>query len=453
MLMTTRNGPPPLARRDRSREPIRGTGVRTTSARAERPAGCSGPGGGGSDHLRSRGETWDVPDEDGKGYGPPPLARRDPGAGQDADAADRTTSARAERPGGPGAPGSAPSDHLRSRGETVRSNSNVSARTGPPPLARRDPPDPGKPAGQRRTTSARAERPRTAGPLDATRTDHLRSRGETGDRDKALTLTGGPPPLARRDRRHPASPGPQGRTTSARAERPWRMTGAMSWGSDHLRSRGETGRSSPGTSYRTGPPPLARRDQMQAFVDTLRVRTTSARAERPPHRRRRRASRPDHLRSRGETAGVWTASRISAGPPPLARRDLQVAREDRPLPRTTSARAERPTSTPARREPTPDHLRSRGETVDLIAPIEDPRGPPPLARRDRARQPRSAEDHRTTSARAERPGGGGEVAGARPDHLRSRGETQARAEADGNNAGPPPLARRDRYCAVRAARM
>ncbi len=215
-------------------------GRRTTSARAERPTRGSSRTTARRDHLRSRGETSNVGYQRGPQRGPPPLARRDRRPARDRPAAHRTTSARAERPSTRPPRPCRSAGHLRSRGETSCRNSSPSSPDGPPPLARRDPVPDQRRRRADRTTSARAERPRSRPTFPYRRPDHLRSRGETraGQADRATEP--GPPPLARRDRGVEGGADEAVRTTSARAERPRSGARPPQDPADHLRSRGET---------------------------------------------------------------------------------------------------------------------------------------------------------------------------------------------------------------------
>jgi hypothetical protein len=90
-----------------------------------------------------------------------------------------------------------------------------------------------------------------------------------------------------------------------------------------------------------GPPPLARRDLKDAINEALRDWTASARAERTQGRRTPGPASADHLRSRGENITAVSAQIGDVGPPLLARRERRPGQPRRLRLRTTSARAER----------------------------------------------------------------------------------------------------------------
>ncbi len=333
--------------------------------------------------------------------GPPPLARRPPGRRGLHRARRRTTSARAETTAGRRRRRSGPADHLRSRGDHTQSRATNRRSDGPPPLARRPPRARRAGPGRKRTTSARAETTPARARGDAVRADHLRSRGDHRRTWMGIRRLNGPPPLARRPRERahhqPADP----RTTSARAETTPHPSRSWSPAADHLRSRGDHARLRCSLALAGGLPPLARRPHRGAVLVEPRRRTTSARAETTITVELSPRTAADHLRSRGDHIGLCPVRVDGGGPPPLARRPPHLAVQGLVRHRTTSARAET-TAAPAPGCPcTSDHLRSRGDHVEIGPDRACRSGPPPLARRPPPVSADGLHRGRTTSARAE----------------------------------------------------
>ncbi len=171
-------GPPPLAREDLGRVAQDEAGGLTTCARAGRPrwrACCSATA---PDHPRSRGKTNTGHVDRVIRIGPPPLAREDVARVDNGPLPGRTTPARAGRPNRTALQTGHVADHPRSRGKTLGSGQQRPRDTGPPPLAREDH-DPGRTDRDRdRTTPARAGRPGLLRSSPRSRTDHPRSRGK-----------------------------------------------------------------------------------------------------------------------------------------------------------------------------------------------------------------------------------------------------------------------------------
>src|SRR5437016_2754552 len=131
----------------------------------------------------------------------------------------------------------------------------------------------------------------------------------------------------------------------------------MTCATDHLRLRGENlVMCSCGRGY-AGPPPPARRERSGSCGQVARWRTTSACAERTMTSRTSRSTTPDHLRLRGENPTSVLVPPPRCGPPPPARREHHHPAPARRRVRTTSACAERTSSSPWRRVRRSDHLR------------------------------------------------------------------------------------------------
>jgi hypothetical protein len=254
----SRTGSPPLTRRGPRGVGAAECGRRLTSARAERTATHAGTVRGGSAHLRSRGEDAIGPHILASSRGSPPLARRGPAGNGAAGTGVRLTSARAERTcawSSPSAPGPA---HLRSRGDDVRSTRPRIHTCGSPPLARRGRSGRPWPGPRSRLTSARAERTRSTVCRRGRGPAHLRSRGEDAELHQATMTVRGSPPLARRGLRVGTDRGHRPRLTSAGAERTRRPCSSHLRRPAHLRSRGEDARPLAIISSWAGSPPLAR---------------------------------------------------------------------------------------------------------------------------------------------------------------------------------------------------
>jgi putative transposase len=155
----------------------------------------------------------------GKGLtDPPPLAQKAPGDELRPGREGRSTSARAESPGGGVGLSPVLSIHLRSRREPWFASATARIESDPPPLAQRAHTADRQSRPGRRSTSARAESPATRPPAATSRPIHLRSRREP----VILTLNGvdadDPPPLAQRARMVGAGLSVTWRSTSALAE-------------------------------------------------------------------------------------------------------------------------------------------------------------------------------------------------------------------------------------------
>ncbi len=171
----------------------------------------------------------------------------------------------------------------------------------------------------------------------------------------------GSPPLARRARVLIRLIYQVARFTSARAESTPALRETRTFGTVHLRSRGEH-----------NPP---------ALRGGLGLRFTSARAESTTCSCRPCWRTAVHLRSRGEHATRFTHAHTASGSPPLARRAQQPASCQAPEGRFTSARAESTSSTSSAPTHRTVHLRSRGEHAAMHYGVPYRAGSPPLARR------------------------------------------------------------------------
>ena len=273
--------------------------------------------------------------------GPPPLARGELDITQRRTKRVRTTPARAGRTGCAGAASLRPADHPRSRGENSASRSRTSRLTGPPPLARGERMRRGLGGGRVRTTPARAgrttnhERGNQHGP------DHPRSRGENDGGGVLISARDGPPPLARGEPAADRTP-PRGcRTTPARAGRTATLWTTPDPGSDHPRSRGENTACTPRPWPPSGPPPLARGELPARLAPDEPQRTTPARAGRTACVSSAATCGSDHPRSRGENPRPRPSRPPEHGPPPLARGEPGCRSWPLRLSRTTPARAGR----------------------------------------------------------------------------------------------------------------
>ncbi len=231
---------------------------------------------------------------------------------------------------------------------------------------------------------------------------HLRSRGENNGSRRNCWPTVDPPPLARRELDLTALDPGERRPTSARAERTSSSASTRASPTTHLRSRGENFVAVSSARSSVDPPPLARREPSRLAGTPARRRPTSARAERTAAPRPRSRRRATHLRSRGENWPLSSLETEPHDPPPLARRERPLPRRASRPARPTSARAER-TGCPAAREAgASTHLRSRGENYWHQSLGRNPNDPPPLARREPLAPPAHGRPRRPTSARAER---------------------------------------------------
>ena len=437
-------GPPPLARGERGRLRIHRRRCRTTPARAGRTDGGAMMESAEADHPRSRGENGAGVPASRAARGPPPPARGEPLRGQRPIRTERTTPARAGRTPRCPSPASPPPDHPRSRGENSSSDTTISLRDGPPPLAR------GEPLTRRghrltgRTTPARAGRTGSSAARRRNCPDHPRSRGENPEMPRPRANAAGPPPLARGELapldEHEREP----RTTPARAGRTGSVPSGPRSPADHPRSRGENARGSRRAPSRDGPPPLARGERGDDQGGGAARRTTPARAGRTS--RPGAAGRPatDHPRSRGENQLRHGHQAVRHGPPPLARGELQGAIQALVPGRTTPARAGRTDDQDVGHEVGPDHPRSRGENGRAAGRALPPRGPPPLARGEPLPGRPGQARRRTTPARAGRTTTGRHICRSSADHPRSRGENAPPIDRYSAAFGPPPLARGER---------
>ncbi len=377
-----RAGLPPLARRELLEGDTVGVDVRSTSARAERtvrwPPRVRAP----SVYLRSRGENPVGLARHRANLGLPPLARRELYSLLSPNRRGRSTSARAERTKGRGRRRRLPPVYLRSRGENTMKATKRSPVGGLPPLARREL------RGRRAhwlatwSTSARAERTKPSRWPAPWRRVYLRSRGENRTRARDASPRRGLPPLARREPVVARVEGVIRRSTSARAERTRHRSHVSPPIGVYLRSRGENARPAAGLPDEQGLPPLARRERRTLANCWRRARSTSARAERTPTPPRPAISPAVYLRSRGEN-----------------RRNRLP---DRAQDRSTSARAERTAPAPHRRRLAGVYLRSRGENRRVALLSGSSSGLPPLARRELQVARERAVSDGSTSARAER---------------------------------------------------
>ncbi len=164
-------------------------------------------------------------------------------------------------------------------------------------------------------------------------------------------------------------------------------------------------------------------------------RTIPARAGRTSRPARRSARSPDHPRSRGENVTTRDRNGLATGPPPLARGE-RPHRRPRGIPgRTTPARAGRTTPGRCPNRPNTDHPRSRGENRRIQSCVAGRVGPPPLARGEPPDPVLCRRPCRTTPARAGRTSTPACRIAPGPDHPRSRGENERRA----NGSTPPVL--------------
>ncbi len=171
--------------------------------------------------------------------GLPPLARRELRYLRRAIALPRSTSARAERTRSIRYRARRARVYLRSRGENAAVLPLRSASAGLPPLARRERMDGCLSCMSCRSTSARAERTSESRVLYALLAVYLRSRGENPHCIGGTSIGRGLPPLARREPRQPGrSPASRG-STSARAERTVGVLRRELAPQVYLRSRGE----------------------------------------------------------------------------------------------------------------------------------------------------------------------------------------------------------------------
>ena len=192
-----------------------------------------------TDHPRLRGENALARVCPHVAHGPPPPARGEPARGALVATSKRTTPACAGRTAASRAPGRAPPDHPRLRGENRLGRPDGARLVGPPPPAR----------GERRALQDMPDGPRTT-PACAGRTcgrrtsttarpDHPRLRGENVTRSPPCLPVPGPPPPARGERTEHRRRGSRARTTPACAGRTPRLATRPRARSDHPRLRGE----------------------------------------------------------------------------------------------------------------------------------------------------------------------------------------------------------------------
>ena len=396
------SGPPPLARGELGRRCLDVGQLRTTSARAGRTRAGGAEPERRRDHPRSRGENASWGGIECGHTGPPPLARgerrrrsrRTPGTG--------TTPARAGRTNCGRSSWAAWWDHPRSRGENTPFTPAAYSGSGPPPLARGEPATMARRGLCCRTTPARAGRTSRRMWLACARRDHPRSRGENDAPLRCYTWATGPPPLARGEPPATTPRVTRRRTTPARAGRTLRFSSSRRMARDHPRSRGENHRCQSGFQNGRGPPPLARGERRRRLRPLPSGRTTPARAGRTRIGPQSPVSGRDHPRSRGEDSISSIDPETPAGPPPLARGRPARPRASRRPRRTTPARAGKTTGPDCSASASRDHPRSRGEDMYRSGVNAPDGGPPPLARGrlERARLARLAV--RTTPARAEK---------------------------------------------------
>ncbi len=309
-------GSPPPARRGRQ-GPVRARCPRRfTSACAERTAhrgaGCPER----SVHLRLRGEDGHFGSFRAPTAGSPPPARRGQPPLHRRGSGLRFTSACAERTGPRSACTRPAPVHLRLRGEDSVPLSSHSVRAGSPPPARRGRQSHMNRTRNTRFTSACAERTGHRRRRRGSRSVHLRLRGEDPSRPAVLGAlcrfviqgtpvmhppesTGAAQPLAGTDRRtaaHLCRRGGQARTM------PLRTVAA------HLRSHGERESCSNPALTWGGLPPLARRARHLRRPGRHARRPTSACAESASRRSRACWLISAHLCLRGERASYVNTS-------------------------------------------------------------------------------------------------------------------------------------------------
>lgn len=90
------------------------------------------------------------------------------------------------------------------------------------------------------------------------------------------------------------------RVTSARAEKTFHGAGPLLYAPTHLRACGEDASSMFQCGQTIGSPPRGRRRRRRDDLATVRLRVTSARAEKTPGRSRDRNQTSVHLRASGE---------------------------------------------------------------------------------------------------------------------------------------------------------
>src|SRR5580692_2087142 len=129
------------------------------------------------------------------------------------------------------------------------------------------------------------------------------------------------------------------------------------------------------------------------------------------------------------------------GGPPLARGSLRGGQNPKPLGGWTPARAGKPTSGDARRDPDGVDPRSRGEAGVRPEGERCHEGGPPLARGSRGGGRRRRRLHGWTPARAGKPVPVHSVSPIGKVDPRSRGEAKNRYTLDCGSPGGPPLAR------------
>ncbi len=199
-----------------------------------------------------------------------------------------------------------------------------------------------------------------------------------------------------------------------------------------------------------GLPPLARREPSRSRFCARWRGSTSARAERTCAACSRTYAAQVYLRSRGENTAPEISAKIDAGLPPLARREPAARGAKELREGSTSARAERTRRGGGELEAAQVYLRSRGENEVVALAEVDNAGLPPLARREPPARSTWSSRTWSTSARAERTQLGATYMSGLEVYLRSRGENSTIPAPSVCSAGLPPLARRERTRALPA---
>ena len=291
---------PPRARRIPGSAVAHLSNPGTTSACAENTPHGFGHFWGDRNYLRVRGEYrlrdkespqwWELPPRARRIHRSIPLGRRPMG----------TTSACAENTVFSYADQLGQRNYLRVRGEYSSSMYQTSLIAELPPRARRIqqfilPID--LACG---TTSACAENTLKILTNLGVNRNYLRVRGEYTKKPEKTSFTVELPPRARRIPHHHDRGVCPGRTTSACAENTWVSKPLMPMVRNYLRVRGEYGGSVRGLSPPMELPPRARRILYLLNLNEVDRGTTSACAENTHRRSKRRGSRRNYLRVRGE---------------------------------------------------------------------------------------------------------------------------------------------------------
>ena len=199
-----------------------------------------------------------------------------------------------------------------------------------------------------------------------------------------------------------------------------------------------------GSGSSRGLSPLARRNPGNAFTESCRKGSISARAEEPHTETAWSGGTRVYLRSRG---GTDTYSRLIGwvrGLSPLARRNPALSTPASRSLGSISARAEEPGLGGDGYIPEGVYLRSRGGTIYTKLNAARQEGLSPLARRNRRAHARRHHRQGSISARAEEPEANPQAGGRLRVYLRSRGGTKPSCSLVASSMGLSPLARRNR---------